>query len=398
MKKKKAAIAIPIYKNELSKVEKISITQLFRVLNKYDVYLVCPKKLIIEIDVIKNEEYKIIYFDDKYFENIEGYSQLCLSSEFYKRFIEYKYILLYQLDAFVFDDKLEEFCDRGYDYIGAPVPKLIWPELNGGIGNGGFSLRKIDSMLELLKYKKRIISIIEAKETQEAKKEILKNEDKFIAYAMKELRQEGEIFILPSKEEAFEFSIEFNINGIYDDVENHLPFGTHRWYKYKFKSWWPIIEKYGYYLSDEEKIELEKIGQDKWYMGLVLERILKTGDVCVDKIIREISQSKSFSIWGLGKQYENNKSFLSVLGINIVNLYDKKIVENRGNELTIATSNIIAEKYPILIMSTKYLDEISETIEKTGKKRGVDYFTIGDLKACLIKKLQIDKNGEVDGM
>ena len=133
-------------------------------------------------------------------------------------------------------------------------------------------------------------------------------------------------------------------------------------------------------------------------MGLVLERILKTGDVCVDKIIREISQSKSFSIWGLGKQYENNKSFLSVLGINIVNLYDKKIVENRGNELTIATSNIIAEKYPILIMSTTYLDEISATLENVGKNRGVDYFTISDLKTYLIKKLQIDKSGEVDRM
>ena len=37
-------------------------------------------------------------------------------------FLEYQYMLIYQLDAFVFEDKLDYFCELGYDYIGIPVP------------------------------------------------------------------------------------------------------------------------------------------------------------------------------------------------------------------------------------------------------------------------------------
>lgn len=44
-----------------------------------------------------------------------------LEADFYRRFGKYKYMLIYQLDAFVFSDKLLDFCEMGYDYIGAPV-------------------------------------------------------------------------------------------------------------------------------------------------------------------------------------------------------------------------------------------------------------------------------------
>jgi hypothetical protein len=59
-------------------------------------------------------------FPKRYFENIEGYNELLLSASFYERFLDTKYILIYQLDAFFFKDELQEWCDRGYDYIGAP--------------------------------------------------------------------------------------------------------------------------------------------------------------------------------------------------------------------------------------------------------------------------------------
>lgn len=51
-----------------------------------------------------------------------------LSAEFYDRFAAYEYVLIYQLDAFVFADRLAEFCQMGYDYIGAPVRRLtpLW--------------------------------------------------------------------------------------------------------------------------------------------------------------------------------------------------------------------------------------------------------------------------------
>ena len=49
-----------------------------------------------------------------------SYSDYVLSSEFYDTFKAYDYMLLYQLDAFVFEDRLMEFWELKYDYIGAP--------------------------------------------------------------------------------------------------------------------------------------------------------------------------------------------------------------------------------------------------------------------------------------
>jgi len=43
-----------------------------------------------------------------------------MSPAFYDAFKAFDYILIYQLDAFVFRDELEYFCSLGYDYIGAP--------------------------------------------------------------------------------------------------------------------------------------------------------------------------------------------------------------------------------------------------------------------------------------
>jgi len=101
-----------------------------------------------------------------------------LSLEFYKRFLNYKFILIYQLDAFVFNDELAFWCNKDYDYIGAPWSDIssrsIFKELrsklplrykyyyirklsniNKFVGNGGFSLRKVVSRLLLLaKYAK----------------------------------------------------------------------------------------------------------------------------------------------------------------------------------------------------------------------------------------------------
>jgi hypothetical protein len=48
------------------------------------------------------------------------YSQLLMSKEFYELFIEYDYIIIYQLDCFVFKDSLENWLYTGFDYIGAP--------------------------------------------------------------------------------------------------------------------------------------------------------------------------------------------------------------------------------------------------------------------------------------
>jgi hypothetical protein len=59
-------------------------------------------------------------FPDENFRDISCYNRMLLNDEFYARFAEYEYALIHQLDAFVFSDRLLEWCKLGYDYIGAP--------------------------------------------------------------------------------------------------------------------------------------------------------------------------------------------------------------------------------------------------------------------------------------
>ena len=49
-----------------------------------------------------------------------AYNRLMMSEQFYRAFEGYEYILIYQLDCLVFSNALEEWCRKGYDYIGAP--------------------------------------------------------------------------------------------------------------------------------------------------------------------------------------------------------------------------------------------------------------------------------------
>ena len=130
-------------------------------LNKYDLYFLTYKELDFSnykiIDEYKND-YKFVYFDKSYFESIKTYSDLCLTTELYKKFADYDYMFLYQLDGWIFKDELEYWCNQGYDYIGAP-----WFEghsnatendrfINPG-GNGGVSLRNIQKFIKILENK-----------------------------------------------------------------------------------------------------------------------------------------------------------------------------------------------------------------------------------------------------
>ena len=78
-----------------------------------------------------------------------------ISSKFYKSFKTYEFLLIYQTDAWVFRDDLLEWCNKDYDYVGAPWftgyddTKGIKKAFNA-VGNGGFCLRKTKSMLRVL--------------------------------------------------------------------------------------------------------------------------------------------------------------------------------------------------------------------------------------------------------
>jgi hypothetical protein len=75
-----------------------------------------------------------------------------ISPLLYEKYERFEYILFYEPDAFVFSDRLEEWCDRDLDYLGAPwFEGFSKPKSDRiiGAGNGGFSLRKVQSHLRI---------------------------------------------------------------------------------------------------------------------------------------------------------------------------------------------------------------------------------------------------------
>ncbi len=145
------AIVVPLYKDKLTNIEKKSLNMLTHYLDKFDIYYIthCEYEYI-------NKGSKIIHFPKSYFKSTHSYSQLLMNKIFYSSFESYKYILIYQLDCLVFSKDLLKWCDLGYDYIGAPLFKKKNNPNSGfsRVGNGGLSLRKVDSFLKVLSIQK----------------------------------------------------------------------------------------------------------------------------------------------------------------------------------------------------------------------------------------------------
>ena len=193
--------------------------------------------------------------------NKEGYNELLLSALFYERFLDSEYILIYQLDAFVFKDELTEWCKKGYDYIGAPwiasEKKTIWSRSFHSIarkfrskkkndreqifykaGNGGFSLRKTASHYSIAKRNETfILDFLKAEE-----KEIYAIEDVFWSLKAPELSID---FKIPGYKQALSFAIDRKPKIAFKLNNNQLPFGCHGINKPKVIGFWkPILDKY----------------------------------------------------------------------------------------------------------------------------------------------------------
>ena len=238
-------ICIPIYKSVLSDTEKISLVQLNRVLGNYPRCFVAPESLHFDYGQ-DGENISVERFPDYYFKNIKGYSNLLLDVKFYRRFAAYEYMLIYQLDAFVFKDELEHFCNMGYDYIGAPIARFnaLWHAMGARVGNGGFSLRRISAAVRMLE---QWFSISTEHPLQNL---FWQAEDLFWGYCgvMAEFD-----FNIPSVEVALNFAVQDNVGHAFQKMDRGWrPFGCHAWCKNNRSFWQPHIEKYGYIMSEAD--------------------------------------------------------------------------------------------------------------------------------------------------
>jgi hypothetical protein len=224
----KVAIVIPIYKSNLNSEEILSLTQCLKVFIKYPIQFVGPESLSTEFLEPWLKQVHIIRFDDKYFKNPKTYNKLLTSPIFYEAFLNFEYILIHQLDAYVFEDQLLDWCAKGYDYIGAP--KLKKHHLSNKYScqpvllNGGLSLRRVKPILRYIKIYRIFFQ------------EWLANEDMMFSFAQRRVYPFRFLLKLPTWEEALAFAIEQNPETSMR-VLGKLPFGCHAWERYNPKFW-----------------------------------------------------------------------------------------------------------------------------------------------------------------
>lgn len=273
MENKDIAIVLPVYKEEITYFEQISLEQGKKILANYQFVFAVPEKLNIDCyDVRENDV--VERFNDDYFASIPGYNRLMKSPEFYQRFSKFKYILIYQLDCFVFEDRLLEWCAKGYDFIGAPFVEIENNEYKlSSVGNGGLSIRKVASAKRALNsfsyiktptefvkaypiYKKNIVlfpfKFIRAftfgNNTYHLFNDCTDNEDHFWG---EYVDRNFDWYKVPSPEKALDFAFEVTPKELFTMNNSKLPFGCHAWWKYDLEFWKPHIEKFGYKLDKE---------------------------------------------------------------------------------------------------------------------------------------------------
>ena len=237
------AIVIPAYKKEINFFEKASLKRCIKIFKGYPLILIAPQSLDTG-NYTRLFPFKIERFADDSFLSVRSYSRLLLTADFYSRFKNYSYMLMYQPDAYVFRNELEHWCSQGYDYIGAPVPerpltdlykhKVLTEDRRGSIffGNGGLSLRKVDTFIKMLSSDNPEIDRL---------LDLNINEDLINCLL---LNKHGKN--LPDKEVAMRFSIDAYPAQAFKAGNNKLPFGCHGWYRndseyYDAYFWMPKI-------------------------------------------------------------------------------------------------------------------------------------------------------------
>lgn len=147
--KKEVAVVVPAPgQPDLSEDQEYSLAALRRHLSDYDTFLIIPEGSGRELPGMRS-----IGFPHKYFGSVAAHNRMLFTPHFYMRFRDYRYILLYHLDALALRDELKEWCMKGFDYIGAPWfpnEELPWVK-EPHVGNGGFTLMNVEACIRVLR-------------------------------------------------------------------------------------------------------------------------------------------------------------------------------------------------------------------------------------------------------
>jgi hypothetical protein len=263
---KKIAVVIPFYKERLTVYENMALQQCFKVLSAYPIIAIKPKSITMPTEIQQYAFFNAVSFADDYFGDIQGYNRLMLDELFYTEFLAYDYILIYQLDAFVFKDDLAYWCSQGIDYVGAPwmrkkeYPNVIKATVSKGlqclakrydikkhglpskkqfddnVGNGGFSLRRVQAFYDICVTQHEKIEEYNIRPTHHY------NEDAFWGI---EVNRKRKVLNIPYYKKALQFAFELSPERAYKINNNQLPFGCHAW-ELNLDFWRPFFKEFGY--------------------------------------------------------------------------------------------------------------------------------------------------------
>ena len=255
------AVAIPIYKADLSAAERLSVDRSVEMLASHALYLVGPAALSAELRVHCarfGRRLQAKTFEDKYFAGIKGYNALMRSKAFYRAFPQHTHVLIAQTDSLVISDQLNAWCERDYSYVGAPwlvggsVPEKPFRFL--GVGNGGFSLRRLADFLRVLDKPRRIPNFM--KSGSGGRNDFLKllrriKHERVLAYNFEPFfATSNEDFFwgllvpaacpdfrVPTPEVAAGFAFDAAPRELFQTNGLQLPFGCHAWERYDLAFW-----------------------------------------------------------------------------------------------------------------------------------------------------------------
>lgn len=205
---------------------------------EHAVAFLCPSDFDVESLVGKYPQVGIVQVSSDWLgirRGILGYNEMMLSEKFYHLFYNYEFLLICHVDAWVFHDDLKRWESQDVDHVAAPwpmppsynrYPKKLYYILRTSlcqsshyllfnhVGNGGFSLRRVQSFIKICHNRKSDIEHFKA----HAKGS--RNEDVFWSLYAKELRT-------PSAEEAYSFAFDCKPHLAYKMNNEQLPMAAH---------------------------------------------------------------------------------------------------------------------------------------------------------------------------
>lgn len=238
------AVLVPLYQTALSLAERASLVQCIHVLGTYPIIVIKPvglqvDNLLAEFPTLHTQD-----FADEFFTGTDSYNRLLTSLDFYQKFADHEYVLIHQLDAYIFRDELPYWCGQKLDYIGAPsVHQESVNALAAGdkgefartlssqrlVFNGGLSLRRVKGLIRYLKIYKRFFPAW------------LGNEDMLFSREATRLILMKPFIRLPTWQQALWFAFEKSPAASYEITHHQLPFGCHAWERYDPEFWQKFI-------------------------------------------------------------------------------------------------------------------------------------------------------------